>query len=236
MPAPSKANTRMGVATALTLIVCALLRPSIALGQSASAESMAAHEDENVARLLTLLSNHYTEQENSKRILPSEEELALRDAARLDADSLAKIPFSAEKVRLNGEEGNTALALMSQRLADITIPESRRDMALICSIKTRLYGSLIASENRSLKPVGKSHYVAKVRLQPGESTLRVAEHQWQVLLPQNISASDYLITMYLPPSATPEFHVISIPDLLAQTKPHIPAWLPPEINLKPTAG
>ena len=236
MPAPSKANSRMGVATALTLIVCALLRSSIALGQPASAESMAAHEDENVARLLTLLSNHYTEQENSKRILPSEEELALRDAARLDADSLAKIPFSAEKVRLNGEEGNTALAIMSQRLADITIPESRRDMALICSIKTRLYGSLIASENRSLKPVGKSHYVAKVRLQPGESTLRVAEHEWQVLLPQNISASDYLITMYMPPSAKPEFHVISIQDLLAQKKPHIPAWLPPEINLKSTAG
>lgn len=236
MPVPSKASTRMAVATALTLIVCALLRPSISLGQSASAESVAAHEDENVARLLTLLSNHYTEQEDSKQILPSAEEMVLRDAARLDADTLAKIPFSVEKVRLNGEEGNTALALMSRRLSDITIPESHRDMALICSIKTRLYGSLIASENRSLKPVGKGHYVAKVRLQPGESTLRVGENEWRVPLPQNINASDYLITMYLPPSAKPELHVISIPDLLAQKKAHIPAWLPPEINLKPTAG
>jgi hypothetical protein len=236
MSAPSKVNTRMGVATALTLIVCALVRPSISLGQSASAELMAAREDENVARILTLLSNHYIELEASKRILPSAEELALRDAARLDADTLAQIPFSAEKVRLNGEEGNTALALMSQRLSADTIPESRRDIALICSIKTRLYGSLIASENRSLKPVGKSHYIAKVRLQPGESTLRVGENKWEILLPQNISASDYLITMYMPPSAKPEFHVISIQDLLAQKKPHIPAWLPPEINLKSTAG
>ena len=236
MPVPSKAHSRMGVASVLTLIVCALLRPSISLGQSVSAESIAAHEDENVARLLTLLSNHYTELENSKRILPSAEELALRDAARLDADTLAKIPFSAEKVRLNGEEGNTALALMSQRLSDSTIPESRRDIALICSIRTRLYGSLIASENRSLRPVGKGHYIAEVRLQPGESTLRVGENEWEVHLPQNISASDYLVTMYLPPSAKPEFHVISIPDLLAQKRPHIPAWLPPEINLKSTAG
>jgi hypothetical protein len=236
MPAPPTANTRMGVATVLTLIMCALLYPSISRGQPASEETMAAHEDESVARLLTLLSNHYTELEDSKRILPSAEELALRDAALLDADTLAKIPFSAEKIRLNGEEGSTALALMSERLSDSTIPESRRDIALICSIKTRLYGSLIASENRSLKPVGKGHYIAKVRLQPGESTLRVGGNEWEVHLPQNISASDHLITMYMPPSAKPELHVISIPDLLAQEKSHIPAWLPPEINLKPTAG
>lgn len=189
-----------------------------------------------MARLLTLLSNHYTELEESKRILPSTEELAQRDAARIDADKLAKIPFSTDKVRLNGEEGNTALARMSQRLTDDDIPESRRDIALICSIKTRLYGTLIASENRSLKPVGKNNYIARVRLQPGESTLRVGESRWEVHLPQNISATDYLITMYAPPSATAEFHVFSVSDLLALEKPHIPAWLPPEFKLKSTAG
>ena len=241
MPAPSLAPNLMGGTTALALITCILFYspPSpgqTAAGQSAMAESAAVREAEDVARLLALLSSHYTELEESKRILPSAEELALRDAARIDADKLAKIPFSTDKVRLNGEEANTALARMSQRLTDDGIPESRRDIALICSIKTRLYGSLIASENRSLKPVGKNSYIAKVRLQPGESTLRVGESRWEIRLPQNINATDYLITMYTPPLAEPEFHVFSISDLLAQKKPHIPAWLPPEFKLKSTAG
>ena len=236
MPAPSLAPKWMRGTTALALTTCILFYSPLSPGQSAVAESAAAREAEEVVRLLALLSNHYSELEESKRILPSAEELALRDAARIDADKLAKIPFSTDKVRLNGEEANTALARMSQRLSDDGIPESRRDIALICSIKTRLYGTLIASENRSLKPVGKNNYIAKVRLQPGKSTLRVGESRWEIHLPQNINATDYLITMYTPPLAEPEFHVFSISDLLAQKKPHIPAWLPPEFKLKSTAG
>lgn len=239
MPAPSLAQKWMGGTTALALITCILFYSppgQSATGQSAVAESAAAQEAENVTRLLTLLSNHYAELEESKRSLPSAEELVQRDAARIDADKLAKIPFSTDKVRLNGEEGNTALAHMSQRLSNNDIPESRRDVALICSITTRLYGTLIASENRSLKPVGKNNYIAKVRLQPGESTLRVGESRWQVNLPQNISATDYVITLYAPPAVKPEFHVFSVSDLLAQENTHIPAWLPPEFKLKSTAG
>ena len=41
MPAPSKGNTLRGVTTVLTLIVRVLLRPSIALGQYASAKELA---------------------------------------------------------------------------------------------------------------------------------------------------------------------------------------------------
>jgi len=193
-------------------------------------------EAENVARLLALIADHYTELQESMRTLPSAEELALRDAALRDAATLALIPFSVDKVRLNGSEGSTALAQMTQRLNDNNYPESRRDIALICSIKTRLYGALIASENRSLIPVGKNHYVAKIRLQPGDSTLRVGNARWEVRLPENINALDYLITFYNPPWGKSEFHIFSVQGLLAEDKPHIPAWLPAKIQLKPQAG
>jgi hypothetical protein len=195
-----------------------------------------SREAENVARLLTLLSIHYTELQESSLILPTANELVLRDVAKREADTLAKIPFSADKIRLSGPEGSTSLANMTRRLTDNNIPESRRDIAVICSIKTRLYGALIASENRSLKPVGKNHYIAKIRLQPGDSTVRVGSHRWVIQLPQNINATDYIVTLYAPPSEPPEFHVFSVNDLLAVDKPHIPAWLPANIELKPSAG
>jgi len=219
------------------LTICALFFSPLSVGQVAIADTaIADREAEDVARLLSLISRHHEELAESKKTLPSTEELARRDAAQQDAENLAEIPFSADKVRLNGSEGNTALARMTQRLSDHNIPESRRDIALICAIKTHLYGTLIASENRSLKPAGKHQYIARVRLQPGESTLRVGSDQWQVNLPQDMNAADYLITLIAPPDSVPEFHIFSVADLLAEEKPHIPAWLPRGINLRPAAG
>jgi hypothetical protein len=105
-------------------------------------------EAADVARLLKLLTQYYSDLQESLHVMPSAEELAQRDAARADAASLAKIPFSADKVRLNGAEGTTALVKFSERLSDNSIPEARRDTAPILGIKTRLFGVLIASENR----------------------------------------------------------------------------------------
>lgn len=190
-----------------------------------------ATEQENVKRLHALLANYYTELQESARTLPSDEELARRAAARVDADKLSKIPFSADKVLLNGAEGSTALSQITRRLTDPNLPESRRDVAPICGIRTRLFGSLIASENRSLRPVGKNHFVARVRLQPGDTTLKIKGKRWEVQLPQNVSASDYLVTFYTPPGSAPVLHLFSIADLLALDSPHIPAWLPDEVKL-----
>ncbi len=193
-------------------------------------------EEENVARLLNILAQHYAEAEAAAKAMPSEEELALRKAARLDAASLALIPYSADKVRLSGAEGSTALARVSQRLSDSNIPESRHQIARICSIKTRLQGALISSETRSLQAVGKNNYIAKVRLQPGDTTIEVGGDRWDVQLPKDISSMNYLITLYIPPTGKPEFHIFSIPDLMAQDNPYIPDWLPTEFDLPPTAG
>jgi hypothetical protein len=193
-------------------------------------------EAKNVERLHSLLSGYYTELQESARILPTAEEISRREAAQRDAQKLARIPFSVDKVRLNGSEGSTALTQITQRLMDPGVPESRRDIAPICSIRTRLFGSLVGSETRSLKPVGKNHYIAKIRLQPGDTTLSIVEHHWEVRVPQNLNASDFLITLYQPPGGVPELHVFAVDDLLAEEQPHIPAWLPDELKIKSRAG
>tara|TARA_R110002110_G_scaffold415561_1_gene650728 strand:+ start:22771 stop:23763 length:993 start_codon:yes stop_codon:yes gene_type:complete len=195
-----------------------------------------AAEEDRVKRLHALLANYYRDLKEAELMMPTQDEVALREAAQRDAAVQARVPFSVDKVRLNGSEGSTALTQITQRLSDSSIPESRRDVAPICSIKTRLFGKLIGSENRSLRPVGKNHYVARIRLQPGNSTLRVSQHEWEVRLPQNATATDYLVTLYRPPGQPPELHVFAVDDLLAEDNPHLPAWLPKEVKLKSRAG
>lgn len=193
-------------------------------------------EEEHVERLRALLAGYYAQLEEAAFTLPSDTELAARAVAELDAKKLERIPFSADKIRLSGAEGSVALGRITRRLTDPDIPESRRDTAPICAIRTRLFGKLIASERRSLRPVGKSNYVARIRLQPGETTLRIKDERWQVHLPENASAGDFLITLYTPPDGLSELHLFAIEDLMAEEDPHIPAWLPLEVNLTPRTG
>jgi hypothetical protein len=195
-----------------------------------------ANEAADVARLMSLLTRYHTDLEEQRASAPTADELEKRSTAQQGAAQLANTPYNPDKIRLNGAQGSSSLAQISQRLSDDQIPESRRDIAPICSIKTRLFGSLIASENRSLKPVGKNQYVARIRLQPGDTALSVQSHKWDLQLPQHISADDYLVTLFLPRSGTPELHVFAIDDLLAQEPLYLPAWLPDELNIKPRAG
>ena len=204
--------------------------------RSTTVDDTLEQEAETVERLHKLLESYYAELQESARILPTPEEIALRELARRDAETLNAIPFSVDKVRLSGSEGSTALAQISQRLVDPRIPESRRDMAPICSIKTRLLDTLVGVENRSLKPVGKNHYIVRVRLQPGETTISILSDHWKVELPQHANAQDFLITLYRPVTGTPELHVFAVDELLAADNLHIPAWLPEELDIKTNAG
>lgn len=195
-----------------------------------------AQETENVERLHQLLEIYYADLQASAAILPTEDEVARREIAQRDADTLARIPFSVDKVRLNGSEGSTALAQISRRLTDPTIPESRRDIAPIFTIKTRLFDTLVGSESRSLQPVGKNHYIARIRLQPGETTLSILSNRWDIRLPQHANAGDFLVTFYRPPGGSPELHIFAIEDLLAADNPHIPAWLPNNLDIATGTG
>ncbi|MEM1113014.1 MAG: hypothetical protein AAGI11_13975 [Pseudomonadota bacterium] len=193
-------------------------------------------ERENVGHLLDLLGEYYTDLQESAQTLPSAAELARREAAHADAQRLARIPYSVSKVRLTGQEGSLALAQISERLSDSNIPESRRDMAPICTIKTRLLGQLVTSESRSLRPVGKNHYLARVTLQAGDTTLHIRNRRWDIQLPQDMAAIDYLVTLYAPPAGDAELHIFPVSELLADSEAHIPAWLPPELELPRPAG
>jgi len=193
-------------------------------------------EAETVSRLHGLLENYYTELQESAAVLPSPEEIAAREEAQRDAASLKRIPFNVDKVRLSGTEGSMALAQITRRLMDPMIPESRRDIAPICLIKTRLFDTLVSSENRSLTPVGKNHYIARVRIQPGDTTLTIMSKQWELSLPQHVNARDYLVTLYQPVEGEPELHVFAVEDLLAVQDAHIPAWLPQELKIPRRPG
>lgn len=229
----SELQTQISAAKAIADTV--KIQPEVVKEDQDSSLPSTSREEESVARLLSILSRHYSELQESLRSQPTPEELAARKATQSDASALAHIPYSVNKVRLSGSEGSTALAVITQRLSDSSIPVSRRDVARIFSLKTRLHGSLIASENRSFKPVGKRHFVAKVRLQSGSTSIQMGRNHWDIRLPEDINAADYLITLYLPSQGSPEFHIFSVTDFLAQESPYIPAWLPSELQLTPAA-
>ena len=79
--------------------------------------------------------------------------------------------------------------------------------------------------------MGKYHYLATLRLQPGDTTIRTQGHRWEIRLPEDINTTEYLVTLYYPPGQTPEFHIFSIEELLAVEDAHIPGWLPSELGI-----
>lgn len=188
-------------------------------------------EDEQVSRLQDMLRSYHKQQAEAAHSQPTSEELEQRREASDQAAKLSPIPYNADKVRLSGAEGSLALAEISRRLADPSVPESRRDYRPVCSIRTYLMGSLIAGESRTLRPVGKHHYLLKQTLQPGNTTINIAGHSWKVNIPEENSSEAYLITLYKPPGSDPQFHVFPVAGLLAAENAHIPAWLPRELQL-----
>ncbi|MAT95339.1 MAG: hypothetical protein CME59_22435 [Halioglobus sp.] len=193
-------------------------------------------EMQEVERLHALLESYHADIQESSQVLPTEEELRQREQAQRDAEKLSRIPFSVDKVRLSGAEGSTALTHITRRLMDPRIPESRRDIAPICSIRTRRMDVLVSSDNRSLTPVGKNHYVARISLPPGDTTLSILDDRWEVHLPDGTKRRDYLVTFYRPQQAPAELHVVAVDELLALEYPYIPAWLPQELNIEPGRG
>jgi len=212
---------------------CLLLSVAVVFCNTVSVQAEDDLEEEKAAvtRLHGLLESYYTELQESAATQPTKEEMAAREAAQRDAAIRKDVALDADKVLLSGAEGSMALAQITRRLSDPLLPESRRDIAPICLIKTRLFDMLVSSENRSLTPVGKNHYVARVRIQPGDTTVIIMSRQWEFRLPQQENARDYLITLYRPDEGEPELHVFAVEDLLAVEDAHIPAWLPEEVKL-----
>ena len=194
-----------------------------AIGQAAAADTP-EQEAENVARLHRMLESYHSDQPVT----------APADSGPAPAAAVSPEPpaIISDDVLLRGSAGSNALAEITQRLADPAIAESQRDTALICLVRTHLFDTLVGRENRSLKPVGKHHFAGTARLQPGTTTLGIQSRLWQVQLPPETPAKDYLITLYSPDNAAPELHVIAVEDLLAAGQPPIPAWIPPDLEIR----
>lgn len=191
--------------------------------------------EDQVARRQALLQQHRREEAAAQQESPTAEEVEQRTTAGEDAARLARIPFSDHKVRLSGAEASSALARISARLADPGVPESRRETATIAPVNTRLFGTLIASESRSLRPVGKHHYIARLHLQPGNTTVGMQGYRWEIRLPEDLRTREYLLTLYKPQRATPLLHVLPVDEWLAADDAHVPAWLPAELR-QPASG
>jgi hypothetical protein len=200
-------------------------------GAGTASEPTLAQERERVARLLQLIATYYADLEELNRSMPAQAQIDSRRRALASLDEERGSRAAIAGVMLDGEAGSEALAQITRRLNDPRLPESRRAGAPICGVRTYMYGTLIASENHGLLPVGKRHYVDRIRLQPGKTTLRINQHSWPASLPVDSSPADYLLTLHLPLTGEPELHLIDIADLLDTPRAHIPEWLPAEVGL-----
>lgn len=202
-----------------------------AAGVGPAAGRTLEQDRERVGRLLDLIASYYADLEELNRTLPDKAQLELRRRALASLDSALGSQALVAAVMLDGARGSEALAQITRRLNDPELAESRRAGTPICGVRTHMYGTLIASENHGLIPVGKRHYVDRLRLQPGDTTLRVNQRSWAASRPADSNPADFLLTLYLPLTGEPELHLIDIAALLDTPRAHIPEWLPTDLGL-----
>ncbi len=195
---------------------------TVPAGDSASTDS----ETQAVQRLRDLIAAYYADLQRSELGTPTPDQLAERKAELEQSRALANVHIDPGKLLLNGIEGNVLLRQMTEHLADPSQPEYRRQTAPICSIRTRRQGSLVASHNRSLQPVGKHLYVAEVSIASGNTTLRVQNNEWTFDSEHGSLPQHYLVTLNASPDRAPEMHLISVAALQSASNAQIPVWLP----------
>ena len=219
-------------APCLAAMLAGLLLSPLAGAQTADPQSEAA----DVQRLHSLLAAYHGEMEAYDRTAPAADQGGADEPGRNSANNVATLPFSPGKIHLNGAEASAVLSRISMRLAEAEPEDARQDSAPEYSIETHLYGTLVGSDSRSLKAVGKNNFVGRARLLPGQTTVRILEHSWELTLPKDASAKDVLVTFYSPTEGEPELYIFAIDDLLAEKNPHIPHWLTDGLKITTRAG
>lgn len=229
-----------GVNRQLFVVITLLSLALSPLGVHAEGAQATTVEDQRVERLQDILRAYYTDSEPPPRqsteaaVDPNEpgtpEAVATKAADGEESKALPTAAFATDQVYLNGSQAAALLAQFTRRLDDPRIPDLHRDVAPICSVKTRLFDTLVDSERLSLKPVGKHHYVGSLKLQPGVSTFSIKSQQWNADIPPDGKAREHLITFYRYPGKKPQLHTFAIEELVAAGVTDAPAWLPPDIT------
>jgi hypothetical protein len=133
-------------------------------------------------------------------------------------------PFGPQKVLLRAADMQIAVDEIERRLNDARIDERRSDAPLICALQTRLGGSLVASTPYSMTHIGKHHFLTRIALAAGVSTLSAADQRWRIELPTDSGGSSFLLTLYAPPVGVWELHALPLAALEAERDSY-PAWL-----------
>lgn len=197
-----------------------------------SAQTREQARTQEVERLQSILQAYYSDSAPALPPASPQSASAPDPAPGTDTKQLVQSEYSPDKVYLTGGEGNVVLAQFTRRLRDPRIPELHRDVAPICTVKTRLFDTLVDSERLSLRPVGKNHYIASIKLQPGESTFAIKSQEWQVKVPEDSAAREHIITFYRHPGGKPQLHTFAVEDVLASGDTPMPDWLPDDIAAK----
>lgn len=223
-------NTGFPIGFLAALALC--IAPALPTEGAERLDAPSGARAQEVERLQSILQAYYSD---SAPQLPTTSPQVKSEPDTDPVDKAARVTkagYSADSVYLTGGEGNALLAHYTRRLKDPRIPELHRDVAPICTVKTRLFDTLVDSKRISLKPVGKHHYIASIKLQPGESTFAIKSQEWQVDVPEDSAAREHLIAFYRDPGRKPQLHTFAIEDMLASTDPLVPGWLPPDIAAK----
>jgi len=186
-----------------------------------SGEDPAAAE---AARLQALIRDYYAMEAQSARTRAGHR-------PELTPAELAQKTYDPNKILLNGVEGSLVLAEFDHRINDPALPESRRETAEVCSLRTRVSGKLVASDQRSFRPVGKYQYLMREHLRPGEIKVKISGYSWVINIPEGTPDEDYLITLYKPSGEKPLLHAFPVAEFLAVSDTPLPDWLPDSLEL-----
>ena len=189
-----------------------------AASAAAAAEDKDDPNAEEVARLKSLLNRYYAVEALAAAQTESDTQQDL-------AQGSTEGGYPADKVRLSGPEGVSAIQDITARLEKEIMAGQRREVDIIFHIEVRREGELMSSSSHSLKSLGKSQFVTKVSLRGGTARVTVRKDTWTVELSGD-DASDYLITLNKPRSGTPELHFIPVEELKATHWTELPPWLP----------
>jgi hypothetical protein len=211
--------TRLRILLALILAFAACPGPLHAQVTTDTENNAASLEAEEAERLQSIIRDYYAEE------VRHDSAAAAGHAERETPVTLAGEDYPPALVLLSGTQGIKSLEHMNQRLSDKSIPSPRRESDIVFHAEVRKDGALLSSRSYSLKPLGKSQFLAKISLPGGEAEITVREDKWTLLLPAD-EAADYLVTLSTLREQEPELHVIPVADLKATNWTEFPPWLP----------
>ncbi|WP_414982154.1 hypothetical protein [Congregibacter sp.] len=224
-----------GSALRITALCLLLLGVPFAIAQEADS---ATTPESDVDRLRGLLQRHHgADSEQFVDVPPILGTSLEMDPAYRETDLAAalKAPYSAEKVRLRGDELSLLLADVTARLNDPQTADRRSDASMFGTIRIRQGGILVSSSTYSLTHIGKYQFFGHAELDQGRNVLGVGDAQWEIELSSlDEGKGRHLLLLVAPPREDWRLHALPA-SAAAQLGDDAPQWLrEPSTDVSPT--